>query len=109
MRKHYVASDFINPKEERPEGSCEKTITTLYELCILHTHFNKCGQKTSKDIREAPLREILLQYDSELQIKNAVHDIVVGNKTLNQFLSQHGYDAAAGWSSGKTPAAAEWS
>lgn len=91
MRTEYVANDFIEPKEIKPAVACERKISLLYELCILHTHFNKFGKRMSKDSREALLREVLLGYNSELEIDNAVHDIVCGNKSLNDFLDQHGH------------------
>lgn len=91
MRTEYVTNDFIEPKEIKPAVACERKISLFYELCILHTHFNKFGKRMTKDSREALLREVLLGYSTELEIDNAVHDIVCGNKSLNAFLAQHGY------------------
>ena len=92
MRTEYVVNDFIEPRSDvRPAIACERKISLLYDLCILHTRFNKFGKRLVKDIREAQLRDILLGYSTELEIDNAVHDIVCGNKTLNTFLAQHGH------------------
>ena len=92
MRTEYVVNDFIEPRKDvRPAVACERKISLLYDLCILHTRFNKYGKRLIKDVREAPLRDILLKCNTELEIDNAVHDIVCGNKSLNAFLAQHGY------------------
>ena len=88
--KHYDIDDFINPKPECAEVAAEKKISLLYDLCILHSRRDKNGKRLHKDPRESALREVLSHYCSETEVNNALHDIVYGNKTLNQFLAQKG-------------------
>ncbi len=88
--KHYETDDFINPTTECAEVCAEKKISLLYDLHILKGRINKNGKRLGKDARESALREVLSHYCSETEINNALHDIVYGGKTLDQFLAQKG-------------------
>ena len=81
--RHYQTDDFISPITEPVPVVVDKKISLLYDLCILTM------SKTSRDRREANLREILSQYSTEIEVDNAVHDIIF-NKSLNTFLAQKG-------------------
>lgn len=87
--KHYETDDFINPVTEPAEVCAEKKISLLYDLYILTTRRGS-DRRLHKDPRESALREVLSHYCSETEINNALHDIVYGNKTLDQFLAQKG-------------------
>jgi hypothetical protein len=82
--RQYECEDFIHPTNEPVEVVVDKKISLLYDLCILHK------TKMSRDRRETALREILAEYCTETQIDQALHDIVRGNKTLNEYLEQKG-------------------
>jgi hypothetical protein len=92
--KHYEINDFINPVTEPAEVCAEKKISLLYDLCILTVTYGQ-GKRLRKDPREHALREVLSHYCSETEINNALHDIVYGNKTLDQFLAQKGAETEA--------------
>ena len=90
--KHYDIDDFINPTTECAEVCAEKKISLLYDLHILIAR-RKSDKRLGKDPRESALREVLSHYCSETEINNALHDIVYGNKTLDQFLTQKGVNS----------------
>ena len=84
----YKTDDFINPTSEPAEVVADKKISLLYDLHILKGRLSKNGKKLTKDSRESALRDVLSRYCTETQIDNALHDVVYGRKTLNQFLAQ---------------------
>lgn len=88
--RHDRIDDYIKPTTEPAEVVADKKVSLLYDLCILSARRGKDGKRLSKDPRESALREVLSHYCTETEINNALHDIVYGNKTLNQFLAQKG-------------------
>lgn len=87
--RHDRIEDYTNPVTEPAEVVADKKISLLYDLCIL-TARHKGGKRIGKDPRETALRGVLSHYCTETQINNALHDVVYGNKTLDQFLAQKG-------------------
>lgn len=87
--RHDRIDDYTNPVTEPAEVVADKKVSLLYDLCILTTRRGS-DKRLVKDPRESALREVLSHYCSETEINNALHDVVYGNKTLNQFLAQKG-------------------
>ena len=77
--KHYQIDEFIHDTTvDTMEDAIDKKVSLLYDLCIL----------TQKDSRETALREVLAHYTSEYTLTTALHDVVVGKKSLDTFLAQ---------------------
>ncbi len=84
--REYLADEFI-------DGSCEctfeeqidKKVSLLYDMCIL------LKRRKGVDNREEAVRKLLSSYQTEQQVDNAVHSVVVGNYTLNDLLKRKGY------------------
>jgi hypothetical protein len=84
----YCAEDFMGVQEPAPfEVEVEKKISLLYDLCVLHT---KNHQRD--DDREGAVRRLLLSYGTPLHMDNGVHDVIVGNCTLNEMLKRKGFE-----------------
>lgn len=82
-QKYYQADEFIYDTMPDPmDVAVDKKVSLLYDLCIL------CKSKRDPDTREAELRKILSQYNSEWALTSALRDVVLGNKPLNTFLAQ---------------------
>lgn len=82
----YLVDEFIDENVTcTMEEQVDKKVSLLYDLCILH----KKGKY--KDNREKAVRKLLTSYENEIQINNVLHDVVVGNSTLNQILKRKGY------------------
>lgn len=83
----YLVEEFIDGTsvECTIEEQIDKKVSLLYDLCMLYKRRN------GVDKREQAVRELLASYQSEMQMDNAVHDIVVGNYTLNDLLKRKGY------------------
>ena len=83
--RHYQADEFIYETISDPVSvAVDKKVSLLYDLCIL------CKTKTSPDSRETALREVLSHYNSERALTTALHDVVLGNKSIDTFLAQKG-------------------
>ena len=86
MAREYLTEEFLGENIECTlEEQIDKKVSLLYDLCVLTKH------KKSTDGREAAVRELLSSYQNERQIDNTVHDIIVGNCTLNDILKRKGY------------------
>ena len=86
MAKAYLVDEFIGKSESCTlEDQVDKKVSLLYDLCKLYRR----GKKP--DDREKALRELLTSCKSETQIDNTVHDILVGDYTLNDLLKRKGY------------------
>ena len=86
MAKSYLVDEFIDDTCECPlEEQIDKKVSLLYDMCILF--------KRRKDTREREraVRKMLASYETERQMDNAVHDVIVGNYTLNDLLKRKGY------------------
>lgn len=82
----YLVDEFINSTcENTLDEQIDKKISLLYDMCILLKH------KKEKDDREEAVRQLLSSYTSERQMDNAIHDIVVGKRTLNNTLKRKGF------------------
>jgi hypothetical protein len=83
--KHYQTEEFLyNSAPTTLADEVEKTISVLYELCILTKH--KAGHC---DPREDALRKLLLSRSSVTSMHNCVHDLKTGRCTLNRLLAQN--------------------
>lgn len=82
----YLVEEFLDGTVECTlEDQVDKKVSLLYDLCVLYKRRN-CA-----DNREEAVRQLLSSYETERQIDNAVHDIIVGNYTLNDLLKRKGY------------------
>lgn len=85
--KYYDISEFIqNSSENTIADAVDKKISLLYDFCILRRLRGK-----SYDDRETYVRQWLSTYKSEHHMTVALHNILVGNTTLNNVLKQKGY------------------
>ena len=81
----YLVEEFIDGTCECTfEEQVDKKVSLLYDMCIL------TKRKKDADNREQCVRQLLSSYQSERQMDNAVHDIVVGKTTLNDILKRKG-------------------
>ena len=86
MAKTYLVDEFIGNAEPCTfEDQVDKKVSLLYDLCVLYRY------RGSHDKREESVRNLFTSYRSEVQMDNAVHDILVGNYTLNDLLKRKGY------------------
>lgn len=86
--RHYQTDEFIYD-DVLPDPisiAVDKKVSLLYDLCIL------CKDKKSRDEREAALRDVLSHYKSESALTSALHDVVLGNKSIDTFLEQKCYN-----------------
>ena len=85
---HYQTDEFIYDEviPDPIDIAIDKKVSLLYDLCIL------CKTKNRRDVREAELREVLSRYTTEKQLDNALHNVVLGNKTIDTFLAQKCYN-----------------
>jgi hypothetical protein len=83
----YLVDEFIDGTsvEYTLEDQIDKKVSLLYDLCML------CKRRKGVDKREEAVRELLASYQNETQMDNAVHDIIVGNCTLEELLKRKGY------------------
>ena len=79
--KHYDIDEFFSNKPNPITTAIDKKIDLLYDFCILRR-----SKKLGCDAREHILRTILAQYSSEYTLSNALHPILVGDITLNEFI-----------------------
>ena len=84
--KEYLTDEFIESTYESTfEEQVDKKVSLLYDMCILlKTRF-------TKDDREEAVRQLLSSYESEVQLDNAVRDVVLRKYTLNDLLKRKGY------------------
>ena len=86
MAREYLTEEFLGESiESTLEEQIDKKVSLLYDLYVL------VKRKKSTDDREAAVRELFSSYKNERQIDNTVHDIIVGNCTLNDILKRKGY------------------
>lgn len=82
----YLVDEFIDGDYECTfEEQVDKKVSLLYDMCIL------LKRRKGVDDREGAVRKLLSAYQSERQVDNAIHDIIVGNYTLNELLKRKGY------------------
>lgn len=85
--KHYDTEEFFgNSKPTTLKDEVEKKISLLYDFCILVRQKSRIY-----DAREEALRKILLGCKSITSMSNIVHDLLVGNCTLNSLLRRYNY------------------
>lgn len=82
----YLVDEFIGQSNEQYtlEDQVDKKVSLLYDLCIL------CRRGRYADSREKAVKQLLASYQSEVQMDNAVHNIIVGDDTLNDLLKRKG-------------------
>jgi hypothetical protein len=82
----YLVDEFIGQSNEQYtlEDQVDKKVSLLYDLCIL------CRRGRYADSREKAVKQLLASYKSEVQMDNAVHNIIVGDDTLNDLLKRKG-------------------
>lgn len=86
MAKEYLVDEFIDANCECNFGEqVDKKVSLLYDMCILFKR-----QKDTRE-RERAVRKLLASYETERQMDNAVHDVIVGNCTLNDLLKRKGF------------------
>ena len=79
---HYCADEFIRNTQPDTIGTViDKKMNLLKDFCILKDNDYK---------KESTLRKVLAQYNSEYDITVALHDIILGRQTLDDFLAQKG-------------------
>ena len=79
--KHYTVDEFLtNDADTDINIAVDKKVSLLYDFCILR----HC--RGTADSREDAVRAYLKQYSTESQLTRALHDVIVGNKTINQLL-----------------------
>ena len=79
---NYQADEFIRQTAPNPKHiASRKKISQLYDMGIL-VH----PKKNEPDYREHLLRQCLEQYPDEYAICRAMHPIVAGDITLNEYL-----------------------
>jgi hypothetical protein len=84
--KHYQVNEFIqNCADNYIPNAVDKKVSLLYDFCILRRRRN------SSDARETAVREWLSHYTTESQMTSALHNILVGDSTLNNTLKKAGY------------------
>jgi hypothetical protein len=84
--KEYLVDEFIdNAEEYELAEQVDKKVSLLYDLCKLRK------RKKTSDNRENAVRALLASYKSEVQMDNAVHNIIMGNETLNDLLKRKGF------------------
>ena len=83
----YLVDEFVGQtsKQYTLEEQVDKKISLLYDLCILHK------RRHTYDDREEAVRKLLMSYGNELQMDNAVHNVIIGDETLNSVLKRKGY------------------
>ena len=78
---HYTIDEFLSNNEDTNiKAVVDKKVSLLYDFCILRQ------SGTSRDGREAAVRAYLQRYSTEAQVTRVLHDVVVGNKTVDQLL-----------------------
>lgn len=82
----YLIDEFIDGTnvECTLEEQVDKKISLLYDMCIL------MQTKKTKDEREEAVRKLLSTYETELQIDNAVRDVIMRKYSLNDLLKAKG-------------------
>lgn len=82
--KSYAGSDFIEGTE-RPDSKkvlIDKKINLLYDFSILTN--DKTGEGN-----ENRVRAILKQFETESQMTTAIHDLVFGDETIDEFIERY--------------------
>ena len=78
--KHYCIDEFIidehNTYMDKKADIIDKKISLLHDFCIL----------SRLDKREMLVRVFLDKYNTEAQMTRVLHDVLVGNKTLDEML-----------------------
>lgn len=82
--KQYAIDEFIrNDFNDNPNDAVDKKIALLYDFCILKTR-----SRQAMDSREPQVRKMLIDCGSEHRMTALLHDVLVGNKTLDQLITQ---------------------
>ena len=82
----YLVEEFLGKSEPTTlKKEVDKKIHLLYEFCIL------AHDKKARDKREKELRKILLDCNNETRMNNVVHDLLMGNYTVNDLLRRYNY------------------
>ena len=89
--KSYQADEFILDRDNLyTHYGCTSTddivdckISLLYDFCILKTR-----SRQAMDSREPKVREILQECGSEHRMTALLHDVLIGNKTIDQLIEQ---------------------
>ena len=84
MARQYSVDEFLNDIPYTLSEQIDKKVSLLYDLCILNQH------KNQPDELEDKVRELFASYQTERQIDNVVHDIIMENYTLNDILQRKG-------------------
>jgi len=85
---NYQADEFLRQTAPNPKHvAINKKISQLYDMWIL-VH----PKKNKPDPWEHLLRKCLEQYPDEYSICRAMHPIVAGSISLNEYLKMKGYD-----------------
>ena len=80
----YLVDEFIGGVDESTfEEQVDKKISLLYDMCIL-------SRSISDAKRVQATHQLLASCQTERQMDNAVHDIVVGKCTLEDVLKRKG-------------------
>lgn len=79
---HYTIDEFLNDTADDTNINTvvDKKVSLLYDFCVLR------HRGTSADSREAAVRAYLKRYCTEAQLTRVLHDVLVGNKTVDQLL-----------------------
>jgi hypothetical protein len=75
--------NIINPIDEK--------VSMLYEFCILiHPKVKGKGKEEVPDDREPAVRTVLGNCKNEIQMEQVLHDVVIGNTTIDTMLKRKG-------------------
>ena len=84
--RNYQIDDFFAEVAEPLDVVVDKKVSLLYDLCILVE-----GRRQHQgDEREYAVRKVLGNCKSEHQMSNVLHDVVLGNCTLDTMLKLKG-------------------
>ena len=82
----YLVEEFIGSDCECTlEEQIDKKVSLLYDMCIL------IKRRAGIDDREEAVRKLLSSYQTEQQVDNVVHDVIIGNYTINDMLKRKGF------------------
>ena len=88
MKPEYNIDEFlgVNAEPTTFEDEVDKKVSLLYDFCILHRRKYK-----KADEREDAVRKMLYSYGTPIAMDNAVHDILVGKKNINDAIKRKEY------------------
>lgn len=86
MAAEYIVDEFLGVETPTTyNDEVDKKVSLLYDFAILRKR--KYG---SPDEREEAVRKLLLSYGSPILMDNAVRDILVGNRKIDDVLQRKG-------------------